>query len=330
MNPELLNTRIHAVTTVLRMEHDSLSPYYSFPLFVPDYELHIRKIPSISFMYNGALVTDPVQLNHSGKELVRQAFGALREQKLAWQSIKDETGSALLLYAQPKSGVDETVAEKILDPIFMEEACAILRSHTLDIALPHSRIIIACAQTATPEPAFLRKIQEESSKVQVALLTDLIFTYSTDRITAVREPMPEQQESKASSLPVATGDQLLNITEVPVFTGDFFYKVEIGAPDETQLLDLCEQTLFHLLKNSIALHRFLGIIEFVLNRNINPYSTTLDDKLSQFWNLLEKSKPIKELGNQLRRNMELSICFGEHMANGESHLKKHFKITFQR
>lgn len=124
--------------------------------------------------------------------------------------------------------------------------------------------------------------------------------------------------------------QLLQITEIPVFTGDFFYKVEIGAANDTALLDLCERTIFHLLAKGAVLHRFLGIIEFVINRATNPATPALDDKLAQFWSLLQQAKPLQDMVGRLKRNVELSIIAGEHMANGEGHKKKHFKITYQR
>ena len=128
MNAGPIHTQAVSIAAVLRMDHDVLSPYYAFPLFVADHELLNRKIPAINFLHNGELVTDPVKLNQSGKEMVRMAFSSLRQKEALWQP-HEVNGQLQYLVATGSHG--ESIAEKILDPVFMQDACNILKSKEL-------------------------------------------------------------------------------------------------------------------------------------------------------------------------------------------------------
>jgi len=188
MNTESIHSHIFSVAAVLRMDHDLLSPYYSFPLFVADYELHNRKIPVINFIHDGALITDPVKLNQSGKEMVRQAFSLLRQKESMWQQCKVGENLPFLV---AESGSDDSIAEKILDPVFMQQACALLGTQELEVALPHTGIIMARAVTNEGSNiAFNDRLQQELSRIQVTVLTDLLFRYTDDHIVAVVDCVP--------------------------------------------------------------------------------------------------------------------------------------------
>ncbi len=326
-----VNLNRSTVSLVLKMEDAAVINHYSFPLFVPEYEMHSRKIPAIYFVRNNQLVKSPERLHMTGKEMVQAAFSHLRELDLKWQVVREE--GAVYLFCTAAAGED--VAGKVLDPIFMQQAASLLNAAALLVMIPHSGIILVAAETegTAPHAGFLKRAKAEFGKLSVQVLSDLAFVYTHDRVTAVKEVLRQHAnmlEEKGQSELAPLEGQVLKVIEVPVFTGDFFYKVEIGAGDDMQLIDLCEKAIFYLLGKGVTQHKFLGIIEFVIDRSYNAYAVELEDKIARFWVSVEKSGKIKELSSRLKRNIELSIIFGEDFASGQLHRKKRFKKEYYK
>ncbi|GEM_PF-6482820 len=313
---------------VLRMDDDVQSKYYSFPLFVCDYELLNRKIPVISFLHDGELVTDPMHHQLSGSDMVRDAFSTLRQKEAQWQQYSQD-GSVQYIFTQAAD--EDSIAEKILDPSFMQMAADMLGCSRLEIMLPHTHIILVRdADNAATEELFKSRVQDELSKIQVPLLSDIAYIYADGQIQQALSKEITQRKVTVDAAPQLTEGDQVKVIEIPVFTGDYFYKVEIGATSDNRLIDLCEQTIFSILNKGINQPRFLGTIEFVIDRASNPASEALDKRLTQFWDLLQKAKPLQDLVARLKRNVELSIIPAEYMAQGESYKKKHLKIQWSR
>lgn len=303
------------------------SSCYSFPLFVPDNELLVRKIPVINFLYNDKLVNEPDEINMSGKELVREAFIALRQKNAQWQ--KAGIDAAVPDYIFVTAPANNSIAEKILDPSFMAEAFDTLQCSTLEVAIPHNNILIACNAEASDNTMFNAKVNEESARIEFAILSGVNFLYQDGRIIdikAFKSSLPDI----LPTVPAENQHLLLNVTKVPVFTGDFFCKVNIGAPNQIQLMDLCERVFMNLLQQNVVSNTFLGIIEFVINSNSNPYTPSLEEHLHNCFSLLISTPQVKEISRQMKKNIEVSVLFSEHLASGETFRKKHFKVIYNR
>lgn len=310
----------------LRMEKPDLATYYSFPFFISDDKLYERKIPQLYFEYDGKLIQLPETIGISGEEMVQLAFAGLREKSGLWQTGELENGRPAFV-----SCTDAAAAVKILDASFLDEAGRLLHTDELAISIPHQELILAARLSDVKQnAAFLQAAKAGFNKIAAATLTDLIFIYKEGHITEIADLLKTVASSDDFAAFHVAEDHFLKITEIPVFTGDFFFKVEIGAPNDHQLLDFCERTIFHLLRKGLANAKFLGIIEFLINRDTNPYSTTLARRLADFWESLEASTLIRKLSTQLRRNIELSIVFGDHFSVGSVASKMYFKIEYHK
>lgn len=299
---------------------------YSFPLFIPDNNLLSRKIPVITFLFNEELVKDPSTFRISGKDLVRLAFDALRKKASHWQQNAADGNAPHYVIAKSENG--DSVAEKILDVDFMEQAKWILQCDKLEVTIPHTGAIIA-RKPESASTAFEQALKKELLCPAFPQLSDIVFIYANGQITDTKKRIQAQSEN-GNELFVETDSNSLKVIKIPVFTGDFFYKIEIGAATDDMVLELCEKVVFYMLKTNAQFKGFLGIIEFVINRQTNPYNSTFDTKLTRFWQLLEESQQMSELVRQMKKNVEVSILFGEHLMKGEAYRRKYFKVKYVR
>jgi len=212
----------------------------------------------------------------------------------------------------------------------MENAALQLQCSELLVMIPHAGMIMVMANGDTdPDHPFVRKAGAEFEKIAEEPLTDLGFVYRDQQITGVAALRSPHTANRQLEMEPAEGEHF-KLIKMPVFTGDFFYKVEIGAVDEHRLIDLCERGIFYLLQNGIHQPRFLGIIEFVIDQNINPCTARLDEKLTRFWASLQQASRMKDMCNRLRRSIELSIIFSGGFAGGEKYKKKHFRLEYHK
>jgi hypothetical protein len=318
------------ISVSLQMEQHSNAHCYAFPLFIPENDLHRRKVPHIFFAREGRLIHNPESIGLSGQEMVQKAFDHLRQRAADWLIEVDADSRTQYLWYQDDNHAPASA--KLLDPFFMERACALLHTNELAVMIPNTTMIMAAPLASIRDnDAFTARAKTAFEKIAGTSLSDLTFAYTRNRITDVLELLTENEAVGAGSDKLLPGtDQLLKIVEIPVFTGDFFYKVEIGASDDAQLIDLCEKVIFHLLQKGTRQPRFLGIIEFVIDRGFNPYTPGLDDKLSRFWLSLKEAQRIRQLSTRMKRNIELSIVFGEDFSAGHNQKRKYFKLTYYK
>ena len=260
-----------------------------------------------------------------GSELIRTAFSNLKKINLNWQFVEEENTQFLMAEGHPYA------AEKILDRNFMATAAEQLSSSKLAIGIPCRGIILAANANEEDSRAKLESLIfqyfNDVSKTQVS---DLIYVVENGQITDFQII----KKVKAGQNALTTKPKIEfpigfqhHLSTIKIMTGRLYYKAMVSAPKIKILLEGCYQIILKVLQENGYNPNFTGHVELQTIPLKFKKTEVAQDAVNAFFGRLASSSILLQWAKQLRKDLTISLIFGEDYQKGAFENK--FEITIK-
>lgn len=290
-------------------KNDKQTKFYHLPLYMASPAMPSVEFPLIGFRisshFNTGLLTSLEEINMKGSDLVKLAFSNLKDVKLQWSKVEEE--SKTYLKAEHACAV-----EKILDKDFIKEAAGLLKSKSLYLSIPTRGLILAIGEKEFERNTnyFEQQVWRHYIDASKEKVSDLIYKVEDGQI------INYASLSKKVKLTNLIQDEFPKDfyhqkAIIKLINGDVYIKCLVGAPNIKTLLAGCFQIILSSLDENETNTAFTGLFEF---QTIPSRIIKTRENVSQLSNFLEKLPQSEILNNwviRISKPIEISFIFGE-------------------
>ena len=295
-------------------QNDKQTKFYHLPLYMASPAKPSVEFPLIGFHisthFNSGLLTSLDEIDMKGSDLVKLAFSNLKDVKIHWNKIEQESISYL-------KAEHACAAEKILDKDFVNEAAELLNSKSLCLSIPTRGVILAIGEKEFEKHSnyFEQKVWRYYIDASKEKVSDLIYKVEDGQITNY------SSLSKKVKLTNLIQDEFPKgfyhqKAVIKLINGDVYIKSLVGAPNIKTLLEGCFQIILASLNENESNNAFVGLLEFqtIPSKIIKTRENV--SKLNDFLEKLPQSEVLNNWVKRISKPIEISFIFGEDFKAG--------------
>jgi hypothetical protein len=320
-----MNNNIYPILKNLHWQKDE---NFNIPLYFIEKKGY--EFPAIAFTRENndkshTLIENIDDIQLTGSELVRFAFGNLTALPLQWEKRKINEKPILALE-------DDWAAEKILDTAFLIQASELLQSPKILVGIPKRGMILAAPYQQTAfDIEFSTHVLSFYEDMGCIPLSDKLYMIENGKIKGINTLKLLHNKAQNKQKNVVTikvkNDISTKIVKKLYSDGYESFIITLGTKDFEDFANVAYQIIVDLLDKNEDNPNFNGLIEFNILSEWLPKSKEFENTLSIFLERLLMQDGLTMAAQTLHKDIAITFIHLSDLETGNTHLKRRLKIS---